>query len=315
MKRRKSSFMLPFFLVGASIALNIGTPILSGNVLAEELQIIESSEQRTEDEHVMLRGDGENSCLHSSTDKLSRADQIMALESVLVEHPEFIIEALAKKQIELVELVEQASVLKDVQAEKDRRLAEMKQPKVPMIHADRPMRGNPEAMITIVEYSDFECPYCRSASTTVKEVLEQYGEAVRFVYKHNPLNFHPMAEPAARYFEAIAMQDVEQAWHFHDRVFEQQDQLADGEQVLKVILESLNVDVTKVKRDLYGEAIEQRLRLDRDETGRFGFDGTPAFLINGVSLMGSQPKEKFEEIIRLFIQQSKGDRLAAVSQP
>ncbi len=84
---------------------------------------------------------------------------------------------------------------------------------------------------------------------------------------------------------------------------------------MKEILASLNVDVTKVERDLYGEAIEQRLRLDRDETGRFGFDGTPAFLINGVSLMGSQPKGEFEEIIGLFLQKPQEDRLAAVSQP
>lgn len=236
----------------------------------------------------------------------SRSSLIAAVRSVLREHPELILDALEKDPVALADLVERASIAKTFQVEQERRLDELKHPKIPAVDLNRPIRGNPEASITIVEYSDFECPFCRSASSTVKQVLEQYGDEVRFVYKHNALNFHPMAEPAARYFEAIALQDTDEAWRFHDLVFDQQDLLADGEAVLKAILATLQVNQEQVVRDLNGDMVEQRLSLDRDEVARFGFDGTPAFLINGVSLMGSQPMEDFEDIIRMFIDDSQG---------
>lgn len=251
--------------------------------------------------------------VHAQTLNSTQAELIVAVKTVLNEHPELVLKALQAHPVELAELVERASYLKQAQAEEERRLAELKEPKVPAIDAERPIRGNPQASITIVEYSDFECPFCSSASSTVKQVLEQYGEEIRFVYKHNPLNFHPMAEPAARYFEAIAMQDVQEAWRFHDRVFEQQDLLADGEPVLKAIVASLSVDEEKLARDLKGDTVERRLNLDREEAQRFGFDGTPAFLINGVSLMGSQPKEDFEEIIRMFMSEKFNDNRVAAS--
>ncbi|GJL53445.1 MAG: hypothetical protein NPIRA02_05770 [Nitrospirales bacterium] len=241
-----------------------------------------------------------------------KAELTAVVKSVLREHPEVILEALEEKPVALANLVQQAAIEKAVRVKEEQRRTELKNPKVADIDVERPIRGNPQASITIVEYSDFECPFCGSASSTVKQVLEQYGEDVRFVYKHNPLNFHPMAEPAARYFEAIAMQDVEEAWRFHDLVFEQQELLTDGEPVLKAIVASLNIDEQKLEQDLKGDTVEQRLYLDREEAARFGFDGTPAFLINGVSLMGSQPMEDFQEIIQMFMSEKHhNNRLAA----
>ena len=241
------------------------------------------------------------------------ADLKAAVKSILQTHPELIFQALEKQPIALANLVQQATIAKAVKAEEERRLQELKQPKVPDIDLGRPIRGNPQALITIVEYSDFECPFCRSASVTVKQVLERYGDQVRFVYKHNPLNFHPMADPAARYFEAIAMQDRKEAWRFHDLVFEQQEMLADGEPVLQAIVASLNINVGKLEQDLKGDTVARRLNHDRGEAARFGFDGTPAFLINGVSLMGSQPREDFEEIIQLFISENPKESHMAAS--
>jgi protein-disulfide isomerase len=231
---------------------------------------------------------------------VSHVDMIEAMRSVLREQPELILEALEQNPVALAELVQRASIVREVEAEKERRLREFTQPKTPVIDVTRPIRGNPEGLVTIVEYGDFECSFCRSASSTIGEVLRQHEGKLRFVYKHNPLSFHPMAELSARYFEAVAMQDLEQAWLFHDQVYEQQDQLAQGEQALQAIVASLQIDRRRLENDLYSETVEHRLILDRDETNRFGFDGTPAFLINGVSLVGSQPKEDFEEIIRMF---------------
>ncbi len=252
----------------------------------------------------------------SSVEVPLRADLVGAVKSVLQEHPELILEALEEKPVALADLIQRASIVQAVKAEENRRLSELKQPKIPTIDTARPIRGNLEAPITIVEYSDFECPFCRTAFSTVQQVLERYGETVRFVYKHNPLNFHPIAEPAARYFEAIAIQDVEVAWQFHDRVFEKQEQLTDGELTLQTIVASLDIDMTKLENDVNGEEVEDRLSLDRDEAERFGFDGTPAFLINGISMIGSQPKEDFEEIIQLVISKNlESSRVADSRNP
>ncbi len=148
---------------------------------------------------------------------------------------------------------------------------------------------------------NFECPYCQAASSTLRELLTDYDGDVRLVYKHNPLSFHPSAEPAARYFEAIALQDEAQAWQFHDQVFDLQHRLAEGTDTLEVIAGSLDIDQQRLMEDLYGEIVEQRLKSDRMEAERFGFDGTPAFLVNGISIIGNRPKDDFERIIAWFL--------------
>lgn len=235
------------------------------------------------------------------TIKFSNMDLMTAVENVLQERPDLILSALEKSPVALAELVEHATQVRQAKAEKDQWLAELKHPKVPEIDQDRPMRGSRHAPITIVEYSDFECPYCRAVSPTIMEVFHQYKDSVRVVYKHNPLSFHPTAEPAARYFEAIALQNQNEAWRFHDRVFEEQDNLAQGIEVLKEIVTGLEIDQQQLEKDLNSDTVQQRLAADLEEAKQFGFDGTPAFLINGVSLIGNHPKEDFDKIIKLFI--------------
>lgn len=237
----------------------------------------------------------------SCSAELSEAELTTAVQRVLRDHPTLILNALEKEPIALAELIERAAMLREAGSEKERRLAELRNPKIPDLDDERPVRGNPRAPVTIVEYSDFECPFCGTASSTVKAVLRQYKGTIRFIYKHNPLSFHPMAEPAARYFEAIAMQDREQAWHFHDQVFAQQKELSRGEKTLKGIVASLEIDQQRLESDLSSETVYRRLAADGEEAARFGFDGTPAFVINGVSLVGSRPKKDFEEIIQQFV--------------
>lgn len=89
-------------------------------------------------------------------------------------------------------------------------------------------------------------------------------------------------EPAARYYEAIAFQDHDQAWRFHDRVFEQQEDLSRRVETIKEIVVALEIDHARLEADLHSDNVEQRLTTDRLERERFGFDGTPAFVINGV---------------------------------
>ncbi|NGZ95544.1 MAG: thiol:disulfide interchange protein [Nitrospira sp. WS110] len=237
-----------------------------------------------------------------TSDLQSPVTDIKALvEETLRQHPDLILRALAQNPAMIADLVERGTEIRKAKLEEAQWQAEMANPKVALVAEDRPIRGARNAPITVVEYSDFECPYCRAVSPTLQEVLVAYGDKVRLVYKHNPLSFHATAEPAARYFEAIALQNEEEAWRFHDLVFQQQRNLSGGIEAVQEIAETLNVDHAQLERDLQSDAVTQRIAADRAEAERFGFDGTPAFVINGVSLVGNHPKRDFDRIIRKML--------------
>lgn len=227
------------------------------------------------------------------------------IQEVLREHPDLILGALEHDPVVVADLVERGAELRKARVEEAQWQAEMANPKVPRVAEDRPIRGARQAPITVVEYSDFECPYCRAVSPTLQDVLSTYGDQVRLVYKHNPLSFHATAEPAARYFEAIAMQSEEQAWRFHDLVFEQQRSLSRGVEVLKEIAADLEIDPEQLNRDLQSDTVTERITADRAEAEQFGFDGTPAFVINGVSVVGNHPKRDFDRIIRKMLPETQ----------
>ncbi len=258
-----------------------------GNVKASGHIRVASLAEGKDSEHQRVMGSGKLGTQMACAPALSPKDIEAAIENVFRKNPDLVMEVLEDQSIALAELVDRGSMMKVAKEENDRRLDELANPKIANMDMQRPVRGNPSAAITIVEYSDFECPFCESAHTTIKKVLEQYGQTVRFVYKHNPLSFHALAEPAARYFEAIALQNSQLSWEFHDRVFEAQGELgAQGEEGLKAIALAFPIDHAKLERDLTSQAVDERLAKDQEEAERFGFDGTPAFLVNGISLMG-----------------------------
>ncbi|MFK7992989.1 MAG: DsbA family protein [Granulosicoccus sp.] len=235
---------------------------------------------------------------------LEPIDVELMVERILLERSELVLQVLADNPVLLANLVDRANNIRSTRAQEALWLSEMENPKVPVIDTARPVRGNDQAPVTIVEYSDFECPYCQAASATLHEILADYGSSVRLVYKHNPLTFHASAEPAARYFEAISLQSEEQAWIFHDRLFEEQQRLEEGSDVLERIAALLPIDQTRLVRDLDSELVARRIQADKEEAQAFGFDGTPAFVINGVSVVGNQSRQTFDEIIDLVIQKS-----------
>jgi protein-disulfide isomerase len=134
-----------------------------------------------------------------------------------------------------------------------------------------------------------------------------YGDKVRVVFKHLPLDFHPMAMPAAKYFEAIALQDAGKAEKFHDEVFSNQTKLnQEGEKFLKATAKKVGANLAKVEKDLSAESIMTRIKADQEEAKKFEFSGTPGFLINGVSLKGAYPAPEFKKIIDRWLAKADG---------
>ena len=150
-------------------------------------------------------------------------------------------------------------------------------------------QGSPKAPITLVEYGDYECPYCGAAYPIVKAVQQQLGERLRFVFRNFPLaNMHPHATLAAEAAEAVGAHG--KFWEMHDLLYENQRALEPSD--LLRYAGRLGVPTRTVAADLDRHAFEGRVREDFSSGVRSGVNGTPTFYINGVRHNGSYELEE-----------------------
>jgi len=155
------------------------------------------------------------------------------------------------------------------------------------------VKGSPEALVTIVEWSDFQCPFCKRVNPTMAKIQETYGDKVRIAFKHNPLPMHNRALAAAIAAEAAGRQG--KFWEMHDILFENGRALTD-ENFEKWATE-LQLDVDKFKTDMKDKAIETKVKKQQAQGSKLGARGTPAFFVNGRFLSGAQPFEAFKPLI------------------
>jgi protein-disulfide isomerase len=222
--------------------------------------------------------------------------------SAIEKHPDKFIEVVMKAQQEAQKVAGERAQ----EEEKKQRDEEFANPLKPEVQEGRVIFGNKAAPITIVEFSDFQCPYCSRGYQTMKQVQKEYGDKVRIVFKHLPLDFHPLAMPAARYFEALGQQDPAKAEKFHDMIFENQGMLKDkGEGYFKEAAKKTGADMKKLEAALKDEKIQARIDADMEEARKFNMSGTPGFVINGVSLRGAYPFPAFKEIIDRHLASAK----------
>ncbi|MBP9673901.1 MAG: thioredoxin domain-containing protein [Bacteriovoracaceae bacterium] len=224
--------------------------------------------------------------------KALKEDPTIITESIEA-HPEAYIEALNKA----VKSAQAGMAQKKEEEEKKELEAKYDAPLQPLIRSDESIRGTKGAPLTLVEYSDFECPFCTRGYETVVKLLKKYEGKIQFVYKHLPLSFHPSAMISAQYYEAIRLQDAVKAQKFHDEIFQNQSKLRGGEAYLKTIAKKLSVNMTKLATDLKSEAVKKRIEEDLKEAEKFGFQGTPGFLLNGIPVKGAYPAEHFDTIV------------------
>jgi protein-disulfide isomerase len=166
-------------------------------------------------------------------------------------------------------------------------------PRLKVADAGRPARGPAGAPVEIIEFSDFECPFCLRAHPTVTKVLSTYGDRVRLVYRHYPLPNHPNARPAAEASACAAEQG--KFWEFHDRLFENQTKLSAAD--LKQYASALGLDTTKFNACFDSHKFAEQVEQDLEAGEAVGVSGTPAFFINGRVVSGAQPFEVFKRVI------------------
>lgn len=162
-----------------------------------------------------------------------------------------------------------------------------------VLPATLPVHGAKDALVTIFEVSDFQCPFCSRVGPTIKQVMETYPNDVRVVWANQPLPFHDRAKPSA--IAAMAAHRQGKFWEMHDKLFANQRDLTD-ENYQKWAKE-LGLDMTKFNADLKDEAIAKQIERDSAIATALGARGTPGFFINGKMLSGAQPFEQFKKEI------------------
>ncbi len=165
-----------------------------------------------------------------------------------------------------------------------------------------PVLGSPNALVTIVEFSDFQCPFCSRVEPTLKGLRDKYGDKIRLVWKNEPLPFHPAAGPAAEAAMEVRAETGDKGfWDVHDKFFGDQKDLVNGQAanvdgIVKMASDT-GASADKIKKAIDGQTHKKEIDADQDLSEDFQASGTPHFFVNGRRLVGAQPQEKFEKII------------------
>jgi protein-disulfide isomerase len=183
--------------------------------------------------------------------------------------------------------------------------------RAPQQDSDRIPVGNSPALgpafapVTIVEFSDFECPFCGGVEATLRDLRRRYGDRLRVVWKNNPLDMHPSAVPAAEAAqEALAQGGPEKFWAMHDLLFANQSAL--DRPALERYAQQLRLDLPRFRAALDNHTHREAIEADKALLQRLGGRGTPNFYVNGANLRGQQPVETFITAIDAALARARG---------
>lgn len=162
-----------------------------------------------------------------------------------------------------------------------------------------PTTGAPEAKVTIVEYSDFQCPFCSQAHQTVKQLLQDYNGKVKLMYKHFPLNIHNWAEDAAVASTCAYQQNPESFWKLEDFFFTNQKTLTKDTLNAKVIefATTANLNKDQLQKCMTERSTLDTVKANMAEATSLGLNSTPSFIVNGRPLIGAVGLEQFKQVV------------------
>ena len=235
------------------------------------------------------------------------------IQKALEDNPDILVSAIKKNPVQVITALNEAARVAQKQARTDQRKKEenrkdneRKNPLKPRVSKNRVLWGKTNAPITLVKYSDFQCFYCAKSAKTVKKLKSQYGDKIRFIYKHLPLGFHRQAKPAAQAFEALLMQSKKKALKFYNELFANYQKIGEGgEKYILSVAKKVGAQIPQLKKDMKSDKVQAILDRDKAEAEKFQFTGTPAYVINGVSLRGALPIEEFKKEIDLQLKKKK----------
>ena len=170
----------------------------------------------------------------------------------------------------------------------------LRAPSVEVPYDSARVKGDPKAPITIVEFSDFQCPFCKKGEPTLKGLLAKYDGRVKLAFRDFPLTeIHGQAEKAAEAARCAGEQG--KFWEYHDTLFADQSELDEASLIGRA--QNLKLNESAFQSCLTSGKFKPGIEADRKDGNRVGVGGTPAYFINGVFLSGAQPSSEFEKII------------------
>jgi protein-disulfide isomerase len=171
------------------------------------------------------------------------------------------------------------------------------------VEAIGPSRGPDDAVVTIVEFSDFHCPYCGRVVPTIDKVLEKYPTQVRFVYRNLPLGMHPRAQAAAE--AALCAGNQGNFWDYHDLIFA--NRKADSDEDFERHASELGLDMGAFRECVQNRETQQIVEVDLAAAERLRISSTPSFLVNGIPVSGARSLESFSKVIDEEIARSSSE--------
>lgn len=167
---------------------------------------------------------------------------------------------------------------------------------------DRAIRGNEDAPVTIVAFSDFTCPYCERAAFTLNSLMSHYGKTVRFVFKNYPLASHENARLASQYFVAANNFDSDKAWKLYDEFFANREALiAQGEPFMQKLAKKVGLDPEKLAKEARAESVNAIIDEDMADAKALELEGTPYFLVNNILIRGALPLDLYSEAVEIAL--------------
>ncbi len=170
---------------------------------------------------------------------------------------------------------------------------------VPPVTADDNVKGPDNAKVTLIEYSDFQCPFCARHKGTIDEIIKEYGDKVRIVYRHFPLSFHPEAQKAAEASECAAEQG--KFWEMHDKIFAANEAGTMSVAKWKEIAKSLGLNTKQFNDCLDSGKYASKITEQMAAGSAAGVEGTPATFVNGELVSGALPFSQFKQIIDSYL--------------
>ncbi|WP_419172247.1 DsbA family protein [Halobacteriovorax sp.] len=249
--------------------------------------------------------------LASCSNKNSAQDIRKALE----DDPTILTDVMKKNPQVFMETLQQIASEMKQQALADRNRKEkeiledaFKNPIQVQSHSDDLIIGNPNAKVKIYEYSDFQCPFCFRALETVKQLMDEYGKDVAFIYRHLPIDsIHPQARLAAQYYEAIRIKHGKKAFKFHETILHNQAKIRLGEKYLLEVVKKMGLDTKEIKKLANSKQVDDKIAFDIESANKLGFSGTPGFVVGGVPVKGAYPYAHFKKIIDRLLENKTAD--------
>ncbi len=232
----------------------------------------------------------------------SDAELIKQLQRIFEKRPDLIINVLRKHSEIVLDVAQDGSTQKRLRSLEAQWEQDMKIPKKVDL-SGRPSLGPDNAPITVVEFSDFTCPYCAQGALNLEKIMANYGNKIRLVFKHTPLSENPIAIMASEYVIAAGFQSEEKSWKLYHAFFGERTKLLEkGEAFMKEKAKEVGLNVQKLMSDAKSKKTQDILKKDLEDAKALNIEGTPYFLVNNLVVRGALPMELFKRAFDMALE-------------